>query len=68
MKIFLKSTLSLFMLTIFGFGQDSEVYQARVWHAKPMKADAMVEAMTKKSKKYNKGNKNYPMNTFEIIS
>ena len=47
MKIFLKSTLSLFMLTIFGFGQDSEVYQARVWHAKPMKADAMVEAMTK---------------------
>ena len=31
------------MLTIFGFGQDSKVYQARVWHAKPMKADAMVE-------------------------
>ena len=60
MKIFLKSTLSLFILTIFGFGQDSEVYQARVWHAKPMKADAMVEAMTKKSKKYNKDNKNYP--------
>ena len=68
MKRFLGTILVFSFCLSLSFGQDRTVYQVRKWHPKPMKGQQMEDAMAKKTKKYNVGNKNYPMISFRIIT
>lgn len=63
-NVFLAYTLLLGLL----IGQGETIYQGRLWHPKPMAGSKMEEAMAAKTKKYNVGNKNYPMMSFRIIT
>ena len=68
MKRFLGTILVFSFCLSLSFGQDRTVYQVRKWHPKPMKGQQMEDAMAKKTKKYNVGNKNYPMISFRVIT
>ena len=57
---------SLFFVILVA--QDQTVYEGHLWHPNPMAGEKMEAAMASKTKKYNVGNKNYPMTSFRVIT